>query len=67
MDNIIIGRICQKYRQEKGYRQKDVAADTGYTVENISAFERGITNNMKIFIWYLSIGLTYEELKKWHG
>lgn len=53
----IIGQKCKEYRQNIGLLQTDVAKDTGYSIENISKFENGNNNNMKIFLWYLRKGL----------
>lgn len=47
---------CRKWRVEHGYRQKDVAVDTGYTHQYISRFERGLANNMLIYQWYIERG-----------
>lgn len=49
-------RDCRKWRVEHGYRQKDVAMDTGYTPQYISRFERGLANNMLIYRWYIERG-----------
>ena len=59
-----LGKICQKFRKELGYLQRDVAKDTGYSVENVSAFERGINDNSLILLWYLSKGLTYSDIAR---
>lgn len=52
-----IGQICKDFRMSQGYLQSDVSKDTGYSIENISKFENGNNNNMKIFLWYLRKGL----------
>ncbi len=51
-----IGEFCAAIRGEIGATQKDVAEDTGYTIQSISAFENGRTNNAEIFSWYLEQG-----------
>lgn len=58
-----VGLMCKTYRRAIGFRQVDVAADTGYSVENISSFERGRNDNLVILLWYLSKGMTYKHLK----
>lgn len=57
-----IGRRCKQFRVEQGYYQTDVAADTGYSVENISAFETGRNDNARILLWYFSHGMKSEHL-----
>ena len=58
-----IGQKCQIYRQSMGYRQCEVARDTGYSIENISAFENGRNDNLIIFLWYLDKGFSIDKLK----
>lgn len=48
-----IGRVCAKVRRAKGYTQLQVAFDVGYAPENVSAFECGRNDNLRIFLWYL--------------
>lgn len=57
-----IGRNCKKYRKSCGLLQVDVAQDTGYSTENISAFETGRNDNMRLLLWYFSKGMTYQDL-----
>lgn len=57
-----MGRRCKQYRIDLGLHQTDVAADTGYSVENISSFENGRNDNARILLWYLSCGMTTEYL-----
>lgn len=57
-----IGKRCKEYRVEKGYYQYDVAADTGYSVENISAFETGRNDNARILLWYFAHGMEYKQV-----
>ena len=60
-----IGKYCKNYRQKNtGALQTNVAIDTGYSLENISAFERGLNDNMRIFLWYLTNGLDIQEMLK---
>lgn len=60
---LYIGKRCKEYRTEKGYYQMDVANDTGYSIENISAFENGRNDNARILLWYFSQGMTYDYLR----
>lgn len=52
-----IGQRCKKFRERLGYYQSDVANQTGYSKENISAFENGRNDNVRIFLWYVEMGL----------
>ena len=47
--------LCRFARKEKGCSVKDVAKATGYTHQNISAFERGemLRVNLDILLWYI--------------
>lgn len=60
----VIGERCRQYRKALGYRQADVAAETSYSVENISLFERGRNDNMMILLWYLDKGMPFYDLLK---
>ena len=62
MNLVDLGNQCRKYRNDLKCTQSDVARDTGYSVDNISKFENGKTNNLKIFMWYLRKGFRYEEM-----
>lgn len=57
-----IGQRCKKFRIERGYYQIDVASETGYSVENISAFETGRNDNARILLWYFAHGMEYDYL-----
>lgn len=57
IDLVNIGKMCKEYRLELGFLQSDVAKDTGYSIENVSKFENGNNNNLKIFLWYINKGL----------
>lgn len=52
-----IGQRCKEYREKLGYYQSHVARDTGYSSENVSAFETGRNDNVRIFMWYVEMGL----------
>lgn len=61
MQNLLsIGKACKDYRTSLGILQSEVAHDTGYSIENVSKFENGNNNNMKIFLWYLHKGFKME-------
>lgn len=57
-----LGQCCKAYRVEHGYCQVHVALDTGYSVENISAFETGRNDNARILLWYFAHGMKYEHI-----
>lgn len=58
-----LGLRCKQFRVSRGYRQHNVAEDSGYTIENISSFECGRNNNAIILLWYIAHGMTIEEIK----
>lgn len=51
-----VGSFCQAYRKELKMTQTDVSIDTGYSLENISAFENGRNDNYIILMWYIRKG-----------
>lgn len=57
-----MGCRCKQFRIHRGYLQSDVAADTGYSVENISSFETGRNDNARILLWYFEHGMKPEHL-----
>ena len=57
-----MGQRCKQFRVNHGYYQTDVAADTGYSVENISSFETGRNDNARILLWYFEHGMKPEQL-----
>ena len=57
-----IGNNCREWRLKKGYRQIDVARDTKYSIENVSAFENGRNDNYRIFVWYLKKGIPLKDV-----
>ena len=57
-----MGRRCKQFRVERGFFQTDVAAETGYSVENISSFETGRNDNARILLWYFYHGMKAEYL-----
>lgn len=58
-----IGNRCKQYRNKLGLYQSHVANDTGYSTENISAFETGRNDNSRILLWYLEHGMTIDYLR----
>ena len=58
-----LGARCKRFRVEQGYFQTHVADETGYTAENISAFETGRNDNSRILLWYIEHGMTLEEIR----
>ena len=53
---------CKAFREKRGVRLVDVARDTGYSVQNISAFEHGRTSNASIYNYYLNHIVDCKEL-----
>lgn len=62
-----LGESCRFFRKKHGYRLVDVADDIGYSQENVSAFEHGRNDNLRIFLWYVFNGYPIEELRKSYG
>lgn len=53
-----IGKCCKEYRMHVlNVSQKVVADETQYARENVSKFESGKNDNVRIFLWYVSKGL----------
>ena len=60
---LVIGNRCKRYRKQVLKTElRQVAADTGYSKENISAFEHGRNDNSLIMLWYLCHGLTISQI-----
>ena len=63
MNMLTLGHKCALYRKKiLKCTQIEVAKDTGVTVSNVSAFETGRNDSSLILLWYLSHGLTLEQL-----
>lgn len=58
-----LGARCKQYRESIGLYQYHVAEETGYSTENISAFETGRNDNSRILLWYFMHGMKAEYLK----
>lgn len=54
---------CKRYRNDLGVTQLEVAYETHYSVENISAFENGRNDSLMIFLWYLQNGFTMRDVE----
>lgn len=52
-----IGRVCKLHRMSLGITQREVASELGYSVKLISCFERGLSFNALILLWYISHGV----------
>lgn len=61
-DNTVIGRKCKDFRKSQGITQLTVSRETNYSIENISKFETGHNDNMRILLWYMHMGLKYEDI-----
>ena len=46
------------------FTQADVGEQLGYSDSNICEFEKGRNNNILIFMWYISHGLTMTDAYK---
>lgn len=51
-----LGHACQLLRELLGASQVDVARETGYSKETVSAFETGRNNNARVLLWYVRHG-----------
>lgn len=58
-----LGLKCKEFRVSLGVLQSDVANDTGYSLENISAFETGRNDNARILLWYFMHGMTIDYIQ----
>ncbi len=54
-----IGPICAELRRRCGKTMKDVARDTGYTIESVSAFEHGRSASLPLFLYYEDLADAY--------
>ena len=57
----VLGLACAEHRRKIGKTQVSVAIDTNYSVENISRFERGYNDNLRILAWYVINGFDFFE------
>lgn len=56
MDIKEIGAKCQEWRVKEHIPQWLIANQVGVSVETISAFEHGRTNNAVVLSWYIEHG-----------
>lgn len=63
--DVNVGNACKQYRKLIKALQTDVACDTGYSVETISAFENGRCNNAAVLLWYFYNGMTTNYIERW--
>lgn len=60
----MIGKRCKHFRTVTlNMRQSDVAEEIGCSRENVAAFEQGRNNNLNMLLWYMSKGLTIDDLQ----
>lgn len=63
MNMTILGKRCARYRKKVlKSPQIDVAKETGFSISNVSAFETGRNDSSLILLWYMSHGLTLDQL-----
>lgn len=62
-----IGLVCAQLRRKKNISQVKVALELNYSVENISSFENGRNDNVRIFLWYMNNCITYDDLVGFMG
>lgn len=48
-----LGAECKNARKASGVTQEEIAKALGVTKQNISAFELGKINNLKIYMYYV--------------
>ena len=58
MTNKEIGAKCAEFRKTIDVKQSEIASDLNVSVETISAFENGRTNNARVLVWYIEHGMT---------
>lgn len=59
-----IGTICQRSRKARGLYQFHIADRFGCSVSSVSAFERGVSNNAEMLMYYVNNILSLEDRKK---
>lgn len=58
MTNKEIGAMCAEFRKTIDVKQGEIASELNVSVETISAFENGRTNNARVLMWYIEHGMT---------
>ena len=61
-----LGSACQRLRELLGSSQIDIANETGYSKETISAFETGRNNNARVLLWYIQHGFRVDIEGKYY-
>ena len=56
MELSVMGKKCADWRKENTIPQSIIASDLNVSVETISAFEHGRTNNARVLSWYIEHG-----------
>lgn len=69
LSNEYIGAMCANFRKyQLNINQETVAAESGYSREAVSKFERGTQPNSKIFFWYIKKGIfDWLPIDEWRG
>ena len=58
-----LGRDCADYRKSIGLTQDAFAMETGYAQGSISAFERGNSQSLRVFLLYVRKGYDVVRLR----
>lgn len=56
-----LGKKCREWRKDNYIPQRIIANDLGVSIELISAFEHGRTNNATILMWYIEHGFALDD------
>lgn len=62
-----IGTACANYRKMLNIQRSKVAEDLTYTEQMIYKFETGQANNLRIFLYYIDLGLEIDELEDFYN
>lgn len=63
LNMLVIGHRCKRYRKRiLKCTQEDISKETGFSIGNISAFETGRNDSALILLWYLSHGMTIDNV-----
>lgn len=57
-----VGNYCKSWRIEHGYTQGQIARDCHCSIQNVSIFEKGKNDSLRIFVWYCNHGLKVSEM-----
>lgn len=65
MLSVEIGMKCKLFRKYTlKATQREIADELGYSVSNISAFEKGSNTNYTILAWYVNKGFNFNKVVK---